>query len=653
MSSDDVYNPDSGALNSGVDFLQLLIPLDYVTAPGVSLTSACFAHLVYDHNAAAKCFSNILAVGFKRIELDVYWDTTLELWSFCPVQLGDATARPSTQADSATQAPTLISSLSLDTSNTSGDLQPRPRTIEVQEADRRQEPTSTTGYVSITASATSPSSLSSSLEAVSDVASTDSSSTSTPTVSYQTSSDDTLQVLGSYSCTKSTDLDLFMSVLSGNLGSTQRDLNATMKYLVFNLHAASPAVNSSGPANQPVGDLLPRGSNLLGQILLEKTSAYLYTPSQLGLQRADLNSSGPPSWFAVAGANQPDSAYFLLNHTGNGNTGDLSTINGWPGEGYVEQSSFKRLLAAFGQIDPQMSGYNFTADNGDIFGPGYIMNELSITYNSEGNITDGCFYQPGMQILGASTNSSWAVDGISTKLSVDGVYALASSLTSCGISPILNQTLSNITADQDYQLYKAFIDSTSWVWQSGQPSNTSNDADKDRRCAALNSSNFRLQQEDCSDEHFAACRVQGLPYSWQISGSQASYINADRECGDNTSFSVPRTALESTYLGHAWQAYRSGQTSGRDDDTMDELLWVDFNDLDVEFCWVIGQNTTCPYIEDGETQTQKIVVPVVAAIIVFVLTLLTIFVKCAGNRRISKAKRKRGSNGWDYEGVPS
>ena len=84
----------------------------------------------------------------------------------------------------------------------------------------------------------------------------------------------------------------------------------------------------------------------------------------------------------------------------------------------------------------------------------------------------------------------------------------------------------------------------------------------------------------------------------------------------------------------------------------DDLLWVNFNDLDAESCWVVGQNQTCPYA-NGVSDDRTVIVPTVSAVIVFVLAALTIFVKCAANRQKSRHRKRRVDDGWDYEGVPS
>ncbi|KAI7587362.1 hypothetical protein KC343_g17560, partial [Hortaea werneckii] len=117
-----------------------------------------------------------------------------------------------------------------------------------------------------------------------------------------------------------------------------------------------------------------------------------------------------------------------------------------------------------------------------------------------------------------------------------------------------------------------------------------------------------------------------------------------------------------TYLVNAWRKYleehpnpnsnTNTQNNGASQSN-DELLWLNFNNLDATTCWVLGQNTTCPYISTMVSETRQVVVPTVAAVIVFVCAVLTIFVKCAANRQNTKRRKRRGEDGWDYEGVPS
>ena len=197
--------------------------------------------------------------------------------------------------------------------------------------------------------------------------------------------------------------------------------------------------------------------------------------------------------------------------------------------------------------------------------------------------------------------------------------------------------------------------STIWSWDTDEPRNrTSGSEDSDSstadRCAVLNATSARWQTEDCSATHHAACRVSNQPYEYRISDASVSYTRAEDACNGATSFAVPRTGLENTYLLFTFASFRSFSAS---DDTPDELLWLDFNDLDSASCWVIGQNSTCPYQAQSLSAGRTVVVPTVAAVIVFAVALAVVVVKCASNRRSSKRRRKRGDDGWDYEGVPS
>ena len=60
--------------------------------------------------------------------------------------------------------------------------------------------------------------------------------------------------------------------------------------------------------------------------------------------------------------------------------------------------------------------------------------------------------------------------------------------------------------------------------------------------------------------------------------------------------------------------------------------------------------------EADAVQIPDIVAPTVPVgwIITLLLAALTVFVKCAANRQTSRrGRRRKGDEGWDYEGVPS
>ena len=199
-----------------------------------------------------------------------------------------------------------------------------------------------------------------------------------------------------------------------------------------------------------------------------------------------------------------------------------------------------------------------------------------------------------------------------------------------------------------YDLYRDFAQRTIWSWGTGEPRNSEfgDESRTENRCAVLNATSGYWQTEDCAESHYSACRYNGQPYQWTISNSDASYTDASVGCKNDNEFTAPRTSLENAYLLHIWQ--RTIKSHVIDDN----LLWLNFNDLDAKGCWVVGQNSTCPYLPQT-SHDRKVIIPTVAAVIVFVLAALTVFVKCAANRQRSKRRRRRGDDGWDYEGVPS
>lgn len=465
-------------------------------------------------------------------------------------------------------------------------------------------------------------------------------------------SDGTLISVGDYACSTQLDFHRFLEVLYGHLVATEDNLNATTKYVILNLHAAASASEPSEAASSPSEDDLPQGANLLSSLLSTNNSQYLYTPQLLSDQRADLNKPG--SWFTVREPMTPDFSFYTVNRSTNA---IQSTPDGWPSESVVEFARARRMLAGFGRIDPQMRAYDFSLDASTIFPPGYLQDNQDVSFSSNGSVTSGCIIDTDDPSI-ATSNSSWATtsnlgEDPSSDTSFDIRLARAGNLTDCGISPVLNSTLRNSSADTDPQAYKSYAMSTIWSWAEGEPrspdtSEQDGPSDIANRCAVLNATSSRWQSHECGNPHHAACRLKDRdPYDFRISDSSAAYSKAENACRGDVSFAAPRTSVENSFLASAWRQYRSEY------DIEDELLWLDVNDLDIARCWVIGQNSTCPYQEQQVGGDRKIVVPTVAAVIVFVLAILTIFIKCASNRRNTKRRRKRVDDGWDYEGVPS
>lgn len=475
------------------------------------------------------------------------------------------------------------------------------------------------------------------------------SASSSPNTQTQSNGNGLLQI-GPYQCSSSLDLPFLFSVLADYLQTSSTTLAATTTFLRINLHAAASSDNPDEPAQALAEPQMPASNNVLSNVMNANLSSYLYTPEHLQQDRANLNDT----WYNAAIDRQPDTRYY--------NTviadGDVHTTpDGWPSESYIEFQKLLRLIVSFGTVDPQMRNYNFSSDDGTIFPSNYLSSIHDVSYSSNGSLSSGCFVDFQNPTI-AATNNSWAesvldldILRLTSEPAPNTTFSSIGNLTACGSAALLNNTILDSTADDDFATYRTIPYSTIWTWTTGEPRNvTGEDNELLERCAVLDLSlRGRWRVDDCTGHHYAACRVGGNPYTWAISDQKGSYSSvAESGCGDGQAFALPRTGLENAYLAAAWEA-------ARDDKDGDTALWIDFNSLNRQDCWVVGVNASCPYLNDDDAQRSRtVIVPTVAAVIIFVLSALTLFVKCAANRQNSRRRRRRrGDDGWDYEGVPS
>ena len=597
------------------------MPINFVTHPGVSVTAVCFGNSTYSAVAAEKCISNLLAAQYRRLVLDLYWDSIVRQFSLCPVEL-PRSARTTTRIQS-TFSPVTSAHMS--------SVQLTRSTASVAHDLQQGTPASLPVFGNASANATSTST-----------------STQVPVATVIGSSDEPLFSLGPYQCSQNLGIQDFTSLIVGYLQNTSDTINARLLWLEFNLHAAALADTPDGPAKAPPNSALPSENQLVGQVMNNTMQAYIYTPSELASDRRDLNES----WYRRSSILFPEPGYYS---TPSNVDGTISTPDGWPTENYVQITKVMRVLLGWGTIDPQMADYSFSADSGMIFPKGYLSESRSIQANSEGRVTSGCFFDSSVTTM-RKVNSSWA---LSSLYQHQPLTALVNNLTACGISPVLNETLDNASVDVNATSYINFSRSSVWNWAVGEPRNNSgpgiddDNAQSEFRCAFMDISPAylgRWRVEDCPSKYRAACRTDNQPYQWSLSSTKVSFYDASHSCPDDSSFSAPRTGLENHYL------YNTVLSSQDSINTAEGAtgIWLNFNSLDTATCWVTsGPNGTCPYFVDRRAeQSRQILVPTIGAIITFVLTALTIFVKCNVNRRNSRTRR-RGDGGWDYEGVPS
>ncbi|KAI9671013.1 MAG: hypothetical protein M1831_005098 [Alyxoria varia] len=648
------YRPSSQASQRDVG---LQIPVDFVTAPGVAVTAACFGNEVYDQSAAVKCLSNLLATGFRRLIFDVYWDQRRLTWSLCPAEISGVFVQSQPTASSAFPSTT---EESLEGGRLSSSQDP-PSTASEYTTSIDGPTASADALVarqdrseSINTSLTIGNSISGTGTSLTRGEPSPTQAANTLASPASTTANGGLFSVGPYKCSK--DLGIFdiAEVLDDFLRFTDDTLNAVLRYMVFNLHAASPLNDAASPASRPPNSRLPSTPNLIGNLFHTRLSSYMYTPGLLQSQRADIQGS----WLSVGNSSQPDPGYFTtLDDASN-------TPDGWPSESFLEFENMRRVLVGIDNVDPQIANYDF--DNDDYIFQGMTLSNLvDVNLSPNGTVVDDCIVQTDEQPTVKAANSSWAVstnvaglDQLETGVEEPNLAKLSiSNLTACGYTPILNSSVGQ-TADVDIEPYQTFVYTSVWSWAWEEPSNDSfkpsyrasgeDASDTDFRCALFDSSNLgRWRTAICQNRHYAACRTNGAPYSWRISQDTGSYGEVGSSCPDGTRFAVPRNALENRYLLSA-----ANDPELRRDNVRE--LWLNFNSLSVESCWVAGVNTTCPYTPLEGYNTREIVAPTVGAIIVIVIALLTLLVKCGANRRRTRRKRqrKRVHKGWEYEGVP-
>jgi hypothetical protein len=394
--------------------------------------------------------------------------------------------------------------------------------------------------------------------------------------------------IGPYTCTTTINMSTLITQLSDHFGKTDDTINASLLYISINVHVAASPENPFSSPSTPTASRSEYDS--IGDIFDQNISDYIYTPKDLAANRRDVNGS----WLTVAERYRPADEFYNITLN---EFDQASTEDGWPSESYIEFSRSKRLLLSWGDIAPQMLGYDFTGDSEIIFPKDFIQESVSVEASSAGEVIGGCFLRQNTgngQV--SAVNSSWAISGTTNfpyptlpKSDLAPLLNLSSNLISCGISPLLNHTLLNVTAGQDYRPYQAFTYAAIWSWASTEPQDYNSST---YRCALTSTTRSgRWIVGDCGDSHHAACRASRQPYNWTTSPNTVSYHSAGDACPTDFEFAAPRTALENSFLTQAMRAANHVDT------------WVDFNAIDRVNCWVMGgPDAQCPYKETAWDQ---------------------------------------------------
>lgn len=622
--SDDAKPDDyQASLNLAYRDIAGKAPIDKVGYPAVHVTPACFGNGTYDNSEFRTCISNLMSVEYRHFIFDIYWDTRNSYFNFCPVQL------PEVSTTTTTASP-------VDTSTVSTSASSRTAGASTGTREKRQTAASS-------GSSQGGSSISSPSVTSAPPSSTTAAATSVPSTTDAAGS--TLYEYGPFQCSNDITLDSLLDIYSSWTRYTANPVQARLMIFQFNLHAAAALSDPTGPAPTPAADDLPDSDDLIGTQLKNSFGRVIYTPGQLLQDRQDLNNS----WLHISEEYRlPMLGYYNTFKTSNGH---IATNDGWPSEDYILFTKLNQLLVTWGSIGPEMRGYNFANDSDTIFPSDYLYENHAYRTNDAGTVTSGCFYDANAKSP-SRVNNTWAMGTMNS--AVDAVNDdMVRNMTACGLASDLNATLDGVSAAQNFGPYLDLRQATMFGWAPGNPKNFSDNSTAEHyRCVVIDSSDgykglWRLA--NCLNKYRAACRVGDQPYNWRLSNIEVAYGNAHDACDSGTSFDLPRTGLENTYLHE--QILADNQTQNGNS-LMN--VWVNLNDLDKTNCWVTaGANASCPYqTSEDELHNRNVIIPTIAVLIVLILTGLTILVKCNTNYRRSKHHRT-GPGGWEYEGVPS
>jgi hypothetical protein len=113
--------------------------------------------------------------------------------------------------------------------------------------------------------------------------------------------------IGPYTCSTTINLAAFTNQLLDYIQKTETNINAQLLYVIINIHAAASDTASLSSAPRPTK--LPQPPSLLGNLFSSNLSAYLYTPTNLRLDRADIGQS----WYRVEEQYRPIEEFYTTS----------------------------------------------------------------------------------------------------------------------------------------------------------------------------------------------------------------------------------------------------------------------------------------------------------------------------------------------------
>jgi hypothetical protein len=447
--------------------IALDIPISHILLPAINLTSSWFWTRQYAvDNITA--ISSMFDMGYRRFELDLFWDNTTSSFQLCPEQIVSNTTSNST---------TII-------------------TTTITHATRTVVSSTTSSFnTTITSTFT----------------------TSPPTTVAAPDPTALIPLPNNYSCAPGANFQTLLNTLESILSRTDNNLKeAGLMILVLNLNtlpslAGNNTVDLSTPTDQS-----------LSQQINATLGDWLYTPATLAVEREDINST-----FLADKANPiigiPNYYDLIIDNISQ----VASTPNGWPSTRHLFEIQGRRILIGFGSINVATDIYDISQDSNIIFPPATFGGQDQLISSTSIQNTPSTCLGPAGLVFGPqgqedfnstslSGNTSFALSQDPTPqdpLSYDSVEAIVN----CGLSPLIDSPMQN-TSSGNMSPYQQ-IAATIWSWLPSEPQNTSlpqNGTTNVFACAALGADTGQWSVVECNTHLQIACRVNSSLYNVKI-----------------------------------------------------------------------------------------------------------------------------------------
>lgn len=404
-------------------------------------------------------------MGYRRFEMDLWWDNTTSSFQLCPEQIVSNTTSNST---------TIITTTLLKATET-----------VVSSSTSSYNTTITSTYTTSSSSAAA---------------------TPNPTV--------LIPLPNNYSCATGASFQTVLNTLASILTLTDNNLKeAGLTILVLNLNTL-PSLGG----NNTVDLSIPTDRSLSQQINAT-LGDWLYTPATLAMERENINNT-----FLADQANPvidiPNYYTLIINNV----TQIASTPNGWPSTRHLFEIQGRRLLIGIGSVNVATNDYNIAKDSDILFPPETFGGQDQLVSSTSIQNTPSACLGPAGTVFGPQGQEDFNSTSISgnttfalsqdptpqTPLSYDSVEAIVN----CGLSPLIDSPMQNVSSGSlsPYEQIAATI----WSWAPSEPQNTSlpqNGTTNIFACAALSADTGQWGVVECNTHLQIACRVNSSLYS--------------------------------------------------------------------------------------------------------------------------------------------